>query len=501
MLAMAPVNIKFGPSGWRAIIADKFNLSNLRRLAHAAAEHLRENREYGYKSEEYLLHLRNSGRAAPKLPHIALGYDTRYFSAEFAKNATEAFASEGLTVLLSDMETPTPATAWTVMKTFAAGGFMLTAGGDPAHYGGVDWIPYWGGAALPDINDDLELRAQGLTIAESEKFIPYNQAVSSGMIKVTDFREGYLKQLYSLLDAGAIKKAGLRIAADSMHGAAGAYLRPALERLGVKVVPLRENRNVVFGGSPPVASEANLKPLRETVLKNRLHLGLACDGDASQYGILDSDGTWIPPNLVLGMAVEHLAKNRGFKGRIARSLMTSHFTDAVARQHGLAVRETPVGFRHIGALLRTGQYMIGGEETGGLSIAGHTPAKDGVLACLLMAEMAAYERKPLKQILAALKKRTGSFVSAKMTVRAGQGVNLAAVVERLAHRPPLSLAGASVWRIDHTDGFKFIMKDGSWMGLRPSVAEHSAEIYAEASAKEKMDALLGSGAKIVNGKL
>jgi phosphomannomutase len=377
---------------------------------------------------------------------------------------------------------------------------MLTAGNQPAHYSGVSWIPYWGGPALPGVTDDLELRAQGLTIAESEKFIPYEQAVSSGVIKLTDFRENYLKQLYSLLDAGAIKKAGLRIAADATHGAAGNYLRPALEKLGVKVVPLREPRNVLFGGTAPDTNAENLKTLANTVVKNRLHLGLACDGDASGYGIIDSDGTWIHPNLVLGLVIEHLVKNRGLKGRVARSLMTSHFADAVARHHGLTIRETPVGFRHIGGLLRTGEYLVGGEETGGLSVMGHTPSPDGILACLLLAEMAAYERKSLKKILADLEKRSGCFVNTRMVARADQGVNLAAVIERLTHRPPLNLAGASVWRIDHTDGFKFIMKDGSWLGLRPAAAEQSMEIYAEASGKAKMDALTDSGKKIINGK-
>ncbi|HOW89343.1 MAG TPA: hypothetical protein PL037_03600 [Elusimicrobiales bacterium] len=497
---MAAVNIKFGPAGFRAVIADKFTISSLRRLAHAAAEHLRENREYGCKSEEYLLHLRNSGQPAPKLPHVVIGHDTRYFAAEFARNAAEAFAAEGFTVLLSGAEAPTPAVAFAVRKTFAAGGFMLTAGSAPAHCGGVFWIPYWGGPALPEVAQDLELRAQGLTIAESEKIIPYDQAVSSGVVKISELSENYFKQLISLVDAPAIKKAGLKVAADPMHGSAAAYLRPVLERLGVKVTPLREGRDVMFGGSVPEISEPNLKPLRDAVTKNRLNLGLACDGDASRYGIIDSDGAWIPPNLVLGLAIEHLARNRGFKGRIARSLMTSHFADAVARQYGLTVRETPVGFRHIGALLRTGQYMIGGEESGGLSIAGHTPAPDGILTCLLMADMAARERKPLRQILAALRKKTGSFVNTKTDIRVDQGVNLPAVIERLTHRPPLSLAGASVWRIDHTDGFKFIMKDGSWLGLRPFAAEHSAEIYAEASEKARMDALVQSGIKIINGK-
>lgn len=497
---MATANIKFGTSGWRAIIAEDFNLNNLRRVAHAAAVHLKENREYGYKGEEYLLHLKNSGRLPPKVQHIVVGYDTRYFSEEFGKTVAEAFAAEGFTVLLSNMEAPTPVVAWTVMKTFAAGGVTLTASHYPAHYNGFKWTPYWGGPALPEVTDDLETRIQSLTIAESEKFMPFDHAVSAGVIKVSDFHEDYFKQLYSLLDTGAIKKAGLKVAADAVYGAARTYLRPALEKLGAKVIPLRENRNVLFGGRAPDTNEENLQELRAAVTKNRLDLGLACDCDADRFGIIDSDGTWISPNLVLGLALEHLVKNRGFKGKIARSLMTSHFADAVGRQYGLTVRETPVGFKHVGNLLRTGQYLIGGEESGGLSIMGHAPEKDGILACLLMAEMTAYERKPIRKILAGLNKKIGNFVNSRIDARVEKGVNLAAVLEKLAHRPPLNLSGASVWRIDHTDGFKFIMKDGSWLGLRPSAAEQLVRLYAEASNKPRMEALIEAGKKIINGK-
>lgn len=497
---MATANIKFGTSGWRAIIAEDFTLNNLRRVTHAVAEHLKENREYGYKGEEYLLHLKNSGRIPPKIQHIVVGYDTRYLSEESGRNVAEAFAAEGLTVLLSNMDVPTPVVAWTVMKTFAAGGVMLTASHYPAHYNGFKWTTYWGGPALPEVTDDLETRVQGLTIAESEKFLPFDHAVSAGVIKITDFHESYFKQLYSLLDAGAIKKAGLKIAADSVYGSARTYLRPALEKLGAKVIPLRENRDVLFGGRAPDTEEENLKELRAAVAKNRLDLGLACDCDADRFGVIDSDGTWISPNLVLGLALEHLVKNRGFKGKIARSLMTSHFADAVGRQYGLTVRETPVGFKHVGNLLRTGAYLIGGEESGGLSIMGHVPEKDGILACLLMAELVAYERKPIKKILAELNRKVGNFVNSRIDVNVDKGVNLAAVLEKLTHRPPLNLSGASVWRIDHTDGFKFIMKDGSWLGLRPSGTEPLVRIYAEAPTKTKMETLLEAGKKIISGK-
>ncbi len=203
---------------------------------------------------------------------------------------------------------------------------------------------------------------------------------------------------------------------------------------------------------------------------------------------------------MLGLALEHLVKNRGLKGKLARSVMTSHFADAIARHYGLEVRETAVGFKHVGNLLRTGQYLLGGEESGGLSIMGHVPEKDGILACLLMAEMVAWERKPIKKILAELNKKVGNFVNSRLTLYLDKDANLPALIEKLQHHPPLNLAGAPVWRIDHTDGFKFIMKDGSWLGLRPSSTEAIVRLYAEAATLPRMNSLIDAGKKIMSGK-
>ncbi len=497
---MATQNIKFGTSGWRAVISEDFTLSSLRRVAHAAAEHVRENKEYGYKGEEYLLNLRKAGKPAPKTATVIIGYDTRYLSEDFARNVAEALAAESITAVISGTEAPAPVVAWEVTRTFASGGVTITASQNLPHYSGFKWTPYWGGPAMPEITNDLEVRVQALTIAEVEKHIPFEHGVTAGIIKVEDFHANYFKQLDTLLDLGAIKKAGLKIAADSVNGAARSYLRPLLEKAGAKVIGLREERDVLFGGRAPDTGEENLKGLRDSVLKNKLDLGLACDGDADRFGIIDSDGTWISPNLVLGLVLEHLVKNRGLKGKFARSVMTSHFADAIARHHGLEVRETAVGFKHIGNLLRTGQYLLGGEESGGLSIMNHVPEKDGILACLLMAEMVAYERKPVRKILADLNKRVGNFVNSRVSLAVDRNLNMDVLVERLRVNPPLNLAGASVWRIDHTDGFKFIMKDGSWLGLRPSGTEPLVRIYAESPTAQKTAALNEAGKKIMTGK-
>lgn len=492
-------NIKFGTSGWRAVIAEDFTSANLLKVTHAVSSHVRDNQEYGFNGEEYRRSVNGTGRL-PKNPTVVVGYDTRYLSEDFAKEVAEGLASDGITVLLSGSDVPTPVIAWAVMENSAVGGITITASHNPPEYNGFKWTPFWGGPAIPAVTDEIEAYAAVISNSAAVRRMPIQSALDTGIVEILDLHPGYVRQLSSLLDLKSIKKSGLRVAADSVYGTARTYLRPFLEKHGVAVAGLHEERDVLFGGRSPDTGEQSLRELRDIVLKKKLDLGLACDGDADRFGIIDSEGNWISPNDVLALLLEHLVKNRGMKGKVCRSLMTSHFVDAVARAHGLEMRETAVGFKYIGDLLRTGQYVIGGEESGGLSIAGHVPEKDGILACLLIAEMVACEKKPLGKILAQLHKKVGDFFNARVNLRLDEGTNMAQITDRLRLKPPLELAGSSVWRIDHTDGFKFIMKDGSWLGLRPSGTEPVVRIYAEASGRQKFEALLDAGKKIVKGR-
>jgi phosphomannomutase len=402
--------------------------------------------------------------------------------------------------LFSATDLPTPAAAWAVLAHKAVAGVMITASNSPGNYNGIKWMPYWGGTASPAITDDLERRVE-LMGDHAVKSMSDERSVKESWTETVDFRESYFDQLESLLDVKAIKKAKLKVGVDVMHGAGRRYLRPFLEeRLGVEVVALHEDRDVLFGGHAPEPSAESLTELAELVKKRKLNLGLACDGDADRFGILDADGAFIPANDVVALAYEHLAVYRGQKGKAARSVMTSHFVDAVAKSHGSETRETPVGFKYLGELLRSGTFLLGGEESGGLSIRGHVPEKDGLLACLLMLELVAFEKKTLGAIRSRMQKKVGEFHNTRVDVRMERLRQIIELQDRLKAKPPLELAGSSVWRVDQTDGFKFILRDGAWLGLRSSGTEPVFRLYAEAHTSKRLDEMVEAGRKLIQGK-
>ena len=490
--------IKFGTSGWRGVVSDEFTFANVRKVAHAVAGSVKESTEVGYNSDDYRQFLR--GTSPSRVPTIVVGYDTRFLSEDFAHEIAAVFASDGIRTLFSKTDLPTPAAAWAVLDNKAVGGVMLTASHNPGQYNGFKWMPYWGGAAAPSITNDLERRVE-LLGDHSVKAMSDERSSKESWTEIMDFRKSYFDQLESLLDVKAIRKAKLRVGVDAMHGSARLYLRPFLEeRLGVEVVAINEDRDVLFGGRSPEPTPESLTALAEIVKKQKLSLGLSCDGDGDRFGILDAGGTYIPANDVLALAYEHLAANHKLQGKAGRSVMTSHFIDAVAKAHGCETRETPVGFKYLGELLRSGTFLIAGEESGGLSMRGHVPEKDGILACLLMLGLVAIGRKPLAAVRERLYKQVGAFHNTRLNYKMERVRQIIELEGRLKVKPPLELAGASVWRIDQSDGFKFILRDGSWLGLRSSGTEPVFRVYAEAHTPKRLQEMVDAGRKMLQGK-
>jgi len=445
--------IHFGTSGWRGIIADDFTFPGVRRAATAIAGH---------------------ACARKKSPTLLIGYDTRFFSPEFALAAASVLRSEGCRVLLCPQATPTPAIAHAILHGKLDGGVNFTASHNPAPYNGLKFSGPDAGPALPEITRDIEKRAAALKDGPAQHHEIENDFQS------IDPREPYFEQLRRMIRFDVLRKAKGSFVCDAVHGCGAGWLDRILTESGIQVTSIRAERDVLFEGTGPDPSEENLKALEKAVTEKKALAGLATDGDADRFGIVDRDGSFVSPNHILGLVFDYLLETRGYKLGASRSVATTHLIDAVAQLHGVQVYETPVGFKYVGPFLREDKIALGGEESSGMTIRGHLPEKDGILACLIVAEMIAARQASLADQLRDLFRRVGrEFWPVRVNLHLSEDAQ-AKLPKRLRANFK-DFAGHRVARTDRTDGVKLILDDGTWLLMRPSGTEPVVRIYTEAA--------------------
>jgi phosphoglucomutase len=476
---MSTTPIKFGTSGWRGLIADDFTFASVRLALHAISDHVKS-----------------------KSPHptILVGYDTRFYSEEFSSLAVKILQQHGIKPLLCDTFTPTPAIAYEIQRRKLDGAINFTASHNPAQYHGVKFSGADAGPALPEVTRDIEARvAEILTkhngknpYAEPDHDPDYDPAHSQdGQAESVNLRNDYLKRLNELVRFDVIKKANLSVVADALHGCGAGYLDKALADHGITVKALRSNRDCLFAGSGPDVSEENLAILGKTVRDAKAHVGLATDGDADRFGIIDADGTWIQPNLILALVYDYLVETRNWKMPAARSVASTQMVDAVAKLHGQTTFQTPVGFKYIGQLIREDKIALGGEESAGLTIRGHVPEKDGILACLLVAEMTAARGTSIAEQIRSTFKRIGREFHAVRRNLHLTDEEKANTVKKVAVDAS-TLLDRKVLSVDRTDGAKFVFEDGSWILVRLSGTEPIVRLYVEAESAAATGGLAGA---------
>jgi phosphoglucomutase len=463
------MRIRFGTSGWRAIIADEFTYKNV-----------------GLVSEAICGYLKNSFDAERRT--IIVGHDSRFMGEKFAKAASEIAKQKGFRVLLCENPTPTPTISHAIRSEKAVGGINFTASHNPPEYQGIKFSTADGAPALPEITKQIEEIIEKTPNVEDE---------SGGTIEKFDARVGYLDDLKTKIRFDQIAKAKGKYAFDALWGTGRGYLDKILRDNGLEVETIHDWRDVTFGGRSPEPGESHLEELVETVKTKGLTLGLATDGDGDRFGVVDGNGKFIEPNQLIAVLTDYLAESRGWTEGVARSVATSHLIDRVAENRGLKLYETPVGFKFIGELINKDKIILGGEESAGLSIKGHYPEKDGILACLLAAEAVAVRGKSLTEQLEELYSRVGKLESGKIGVKLTEEIakNLK---EKLAQEPS-EIGGKKIDNINRMDGVKFIFADKSWMLMRPSGTEPLVRIYAEAENKEVLEVLIEQGRRYLLG--
>ncbi|HEU0005706.1 MAG TPA: phosphoglucomutase/phosphomannomutase family protein [Terriglobia bacterium] len=466
--------IKFGTSGWRAIIAADFTFENVR-LATAGIVAL----------------VKKSGPH----PRVIVGCDTRFQADQFAWECAEFLSSKGVRVCYCMNPVPTPTIAFEIIRRKLDGGINFTAGHNPGEYCGLKFSSAEGAPALPEITRQIEQNIRDLQAGPKvwNEWTPRPE-----FIEKIDPAPEYLRALTAKIDLPLIQKSGLRISYDPLYGTARGYLDKLLADAGIAVSTIHNFRDVLFGGHPPEPADEYLEDLRTDMKRHQSKLGLSTDGDADRFGILDEGGTFIKPNQIIPLLLDYLIETRGWGGGAARSVATSHFLDAVAKNHQRELHETPVGFKYIGELIKADRIVIGGEESAGLTIKGHVPEKDGILACLLVAEMVARRHKNLKQQLAEIESKVGAFRTVRLNLHLTP--ELKAAVKVKLDTPPAALGGRPVVELNRTDGLKLILQDGSWILLRLSGTEPVARCYVEAHSPEELNQLTETAREFVLGK-
>jgi len=461
--------IRFGTSGWRAVIAREFTFSNVELVTKAICRHLIDEQ-------------------AGLNQTLIIGHDSRFMGEQFAQVSAEIASKCGFTVLLCENPTPTPAMSYAIRREKAAGGINFTASHNPPEYQGIKFSTADGAPALPEVTQKIEQ----LIIEKTEV-----EEKPGGGINNYDARTHYLEDLKSKVRFDLIAQTKGKFAYDPLWGTGRGYLNSILQSHGLEVETVHDWRDVTFGGRSPEPGEDHLDELRAVVAKNGCLLGLATDGDGDRFGVIDQGGEFITPNQLVALLADYLAESRGWTQGIARSVATSHLVDRVAKERGLKLYETPVGFKFIGELINKDEIILGGEESAGLSIKGHYPEKDGIIACLLAAEAVAARGKSLITQLSELYQRVGKLESGRIGVRLTPEIQ-AVLPEKLAQEPD-DISGRKIENINRMDGVKFIFTDGSWLLMRPSGTEPMVRIYAEAESITTLEVLLEQGRQYLLG--
>ncbi len=473
--------IRFGTDGWRAVIADTFTFSNLRLIAQAVADSV------------------NKQHTGDQPPEVVVGYDTRFLSDRFAIETARVLAGNNIIAWLTRTDTPTPAVSYNVKHKGANAGIVITASHNPPRYNGFKLKAAYGGSATAE---ECALVEEELVLMEREargpNIMDYQHALDQELIRRFDPSWVYYEHLATLVDLDKISQRELTIVSDAMWGAGRGAFTSILSRSRCHVSEIRGMMNPGFGGIHPEPIMRYLTDLVAAVQRTHADVGLATDGDADRIGAIDAQGNFIDPHHVFALTLRHLMESKKQRGEVVKTVSTTLMIDNLCDAYGLKLHETPVGFNHIADLMMRKDVLIGGEESGGISIRGHIPEGDGILMGLLLLEIMAEAQAPLHEIVSDLQSKYGPAHYSRRDVRLAHQVPKNRMVKMLVDNAPDHMGGERVTRFDTMDGVKFYMADHSWLLIRPSGTEPVLRIYAEARTPDFVDALLQTGSELGN---
>lgn len=451
--------IEFGTDGWRAVIGQDYTFENLEIVSQGVSDYLGPGKK------------------------IAVGYDTRFMSDRFAEVVSSVFRNNGIEVILSDRAIPTPALSFTVRNRHLDLGIMITASHNPPEYNGFKIKTSSGGAAGPEVTQDIENRLGKTPVKE----------IDTGIAKITkeDLVTDYVKFIRSYIDLKRIKKKRFKVLVDAMYGSGDSFIASILKGTNIRLEFMRNAFNPYFDGKGPEPVEQNLLDLKLKVKKEKFDLGIALDGDADRIAAVAPGGVFIHPQKILGLLALHLNQDRLWQGGIVKTIVGTTMLDNIARFLKVKLYETPVGFKYISSLMETQDIIVGGEEAGGMGVKGYIPERDGTMAGLLLLEMMVYRNKDILKILNETEKQFGKYYYLR------EDLHLDRRIEPKKENLPGELLGRKVVEIKDYDGIKLVCEDESWLMFRASGTEPIMRIYAEAKTLTRAKRLLEYGKDLI----
>jgi phosphomannomutase len=468
-------NIKFGTDGWRGLIADDFTFDNVRRVAGGIAA--------------YVLGHEDAARG------VIVGYDTRFLSQQMARLAAETIAGAGIPVQITSDSTPTPAVSFAVKSQGAAGGVVVTSSHNPWNWNGVKFKAKFGGSATPAIMKVIEEEV-------SAGSMPKGQAAP---IKEVDLKPAYAEAISRFADLDLIATANFKFAVDSMYGSGRGVLTGIFDRRGIQYVAIRQEINPLFPGINPEPIEPHIEMLRQTVLKERCHAGLAVDGDADRIGAIAEDGSFVDSHKCFAVLLRWILERKKWTGNVVRAFNTTGMVDRIAAKYGRKLIECPIGFKYIADLMMEQEIVVGGEESGGIGYSRYLPERDGTLNCLLLANVLAEERKPLGQLVADLQREYGPHYYGRRDLHITEEMKQSAI-QRAKSDQTNHLGRYSIKKKEGLDGIKFFLDaptngNGAvpWVLFRMSGTEPLLRVYSEAASPELVSDILATAEAFVRG--
>ncbi|MGO8766585.1 MAG: phosphoglucomutase/phosphomannomutase family protein [Limisphaerales bacterium] len=468
--------IKFGTDGWRAVIAENFNFTNVARVAQAAA---------GY----WLAEIQKPGSPIAHCePKIIVGYDRRFFSDRFARITAEVLAGNGLGVALTPEPTPTPSVSYAVNQLNAAGGVMITASHNPPIFNGFKLKSYYGGSSSSN-----ECKAVEGFLDQAPPH--FESSGSQSGITLHDVRPAHYAALKKLVDFKLIARSKLRFAHDALYGVGAGCFEQLLAGTTCQVTTLNGNHDVLFGGINPEPIVQNYARSRKFLRAHPHDICLVTDGDADRVGGMDGRGNYLTTHQLICLLLRHYVINRQQTGRVVKALTTTSMVDKMCAAYNLPLVETGVGFKYVCAEMLKGGVLLGAEESGGIGFQGHIPERDGIAAGLMLLEMLATEKVSVNKILARLEKQFGPHRYGRNDIHFPLEKR-GALMEFLQKNPPAKLLKSPMAEVKTFDGVKFVARDTSWLMLRGSGTEPILRIYAEAKTGADVQKLLQFGIRL-----